>query len=126
MSIGKSLTLAGALGLVALANCSSEPAPRTPESQLPPKVRDAVERISSAQCEYHQRCGDLGEHAKYSNREHCMTVQRDDAKSSFGSCENGVDEKDVSDCLQKIHDQGCGGVKISLWKQCNSDNLCLH
>jgi hypothetical protein len=127
MCIGKSLSLIAGLGLVALANCShEEAASQSPAANLPPAVQDAVERISNEQCEYHQRCGDIGEHKKYSDHQHCMTVQRDDAKGSFGNCRNGVDQKDVSDCLSRIHEQGCGGIKISLWKQCSSDNLCLH
>lgn len=127
MYIAKSLTLIAGLGLFALANCShSEHSPQVAQASIPANVQEAVEQLSSAQCQYHQRCGDVGEHQKYSNREHCMTVMRDEARDQIGECRTGVDQGDLNDCLKRIHEQGCGGLKISLWKQCSSDNMCLH
>lgn len=114
----------------AFASCSRErsPEPLTPAAATTRGVSNEVEQIAAARCDREQGCGHVGATQKYSNRDHCMNVMRADAKDSLSDCRQGIDSKDLDQCLVDIRHEDCGSVmdKLETWKSCHADDLCLH
>jgi len=114
----------------AFVNCGREqsPEPLTPAAATAPGVSNAVEGIASARCDREQSCGHVGATQKYASRNHCMSVMRADAKDSLSDCRQGIDSKDLDQCLVDIRNEDCGSVldKLERWKSCHADDLCLH
>jgi len=114
------------------ASCTSERDAEGPSGvQLQgTSAEDAVERIATARCNYEQRCGNIGGTAEYKDRGHCMTTERQDRKGDLADCEYGVSKTDLSECLDEIQNQDCGGVGMAVdvlerSVQCTSGQLCL-
>lgn len=110
-----------------LLNCQrSEPEPLVPAAGTIRAVEAAVDEVSTARCDYEQRCNHVGPEMRYSDREHCMGVMRSDAQQKLNQCRAGVDRDDLRECLTEITNEDCSGPfrQLERYKECNLDDLC--
>ena len=109
---------------------SEEPA-LTPASyyvSTSPAAEDAIEAVTSTRCDRESRCNRVGADLRYASREHCMNVLRRDAAEELVNCRQGVDQKDLSECLNAIDREGCSSPLDHLERlvACKTDNLCTE
>jgi hypothetical protein len=109
-----------------LACAPKEPEPLVPAAGTVQAVDRAADDLADARCDREQRCMEIGPEKKYSNRDHCLSVMRKEARESLGECHRGVDEGDVRQCLATIKDEDCGASlgSLSELKQCGMDDMC--
>jgi hypothetical protein len=126
LRISASLLLA-----VCLAGCSTqseaEP-PLTPASGTTPAAERAIDAVAAARCDHEQRCDGIGPNRVYVNSEHCMRVMLADSQRELGVCRLGIDQADLRECLNEIHDGDCSGALASLERvaACRSAELCVE
>lgn len=114
------------LGFLVLSCQRNEPQPLVPASGTVHTVAQAVDDISSARCDYEQRCNHIGSQMRYASRQHCMNVMRSEAEQNLNQCQGGLDHDDVRECLTQIENHDCSGTFSGLaeYKECRLDNLC--
>jgi hypothetical protein len=115
-----------------IGGCSKEASepPMTPANAPNSAARTAGEQLATARCDHEQRCNEIGWDKEFPSREQCMTVNRDYAAKKVNKCQVGIDQKDLSHCLNAVANQDCGGVggafeSIGKGIDCNMDDLCL-
>jgi hypothetical protein len=126
MRIRRSVTLLAAVGSFLAACGKDQPAPLVPAAGTVREADDAAERVANARCDREQRCKDIGESKTYSDRNHCMTVMKNEAMKDFSDCRTGVDQKDLRQCLTEIGNEDCNGLfsGFAEFKACGMDDLC--
>jgi hypothetical protein len=113
------------LGLLVLSCQRNEPEPLVPAAGTVRAVDQAVDELTTARCDYEQRCQGIGPEARYSDREHCMNVVRSEARRDL-TCHRGVDQDDLRECLTQIANEDCNGPfqRLEQYKDCHLDDLC--
>jgi hypothetical protein len=96
--------------------------PRTPATAA------ATAAISAARCEREQRCGNIGASHNYASNEACMTqVRREWAQDlSARECPQGVEQQQLTSCLNEIRQEECGNPFDSLERvaACRTSAIC--
>lgn len=115
-----------ALGWLISSCQRNEPEPLVPAAGTIREVNRAVEDISTARCDYEQRCKRIGSEMRYSDRQHCMSVIRSEVEQNLNQCHAGLDQADVRECLTQIANEDCSGAfaGLSEYKECRLDDLC--
>lgn len=126
MRLPSSVTLLAAVGSLLGACGKDQPAPLVPASGIVSEAEDAAESVANARCDREQRCKTIGESKTYADRDHCMTVMKNEAMKDFSDCRKGVDQEDLRQCLTEIANQDCDGPFSGLAesKACGMDDLC--
>jgi hypothetical protein len=109
----------------------SEPASRThvTSAEQPAPVNPAsIDAIALARCDREQRCGNLGDGKKFSNREACLNdirSQGDDTLTT-SACPGGIDTMRLERCLDAIRGERCDNPLdlMSRLNACRTDELC--
>jgi hypothetical protein len=89
----------------------------------------ATNRIVASRCDREVACDNIGAKKRFADRTVCThelgAKLRDDLKPS--ECPNGVDAKNLDDCLSAIQKESCGNIidTISRIGACNTSGLCL-
>jgi hypothetical protein len=119
--------LSGALFIGCERGYDSEPA-LTPAARTSPAAERAIEAISAARCDHHQRCNGIGPTAQYMTREHCMNVMRADGYDELGVCRLGIDGQELQSCLAEIAGEDCGDLvdRLEAKAACRSRQLCIQ
>lgn len=105
----------------------NEPEPLTPAAGTVPAIDSAVLSLSTARCDYQQRCNRIGPESRYSDRDHCVNVMRAEARRELNTCRAGIDQDDLRECLTQIANEECGGgmfSRLEEYKDCHLDDLC--
>jgi hypothetical protein len=120
------VTLQLILGGLVFSCHHQEAEPLVPASGTVRDVDLAVEDVSTARCDYQQRCNHIGPEARYADRDHCLNTMRSEARGDLGHCHNGVDRKDLRECLTQIANEDCSGAfsRLEEYKDCHMDDLC--
>lgn len=100
--------------------------PLVPASGTVRAVDQAVADVSTARCDYEQRCNHIGPEMRYSSREHCMNAMSSEVRGDFNQCHAGVDQNDLRECLTQIANEDCKGLfhQLEQYKECHMDDLC--
>jgi hypothetical protein len=88
----------------------------------------AVTSLAAERCDREARCKHIGAKEKYKNRTECIAEMERDKRDDLNSdvCPGGIRQKELSDCLQAVHDEACGNPLDTLTRlaACRSGNLC--
>lgn len=138
MRRGFSITmLVSAAGLIAVSACGrdSQPPAMSPASRVAPAhtPEAAVDAIANASCDREFRCNNIGEGREFQNRDHCLTIARNDATEELtedSDCRRGIKPEDLNECLSQLREQSCGAVAgvfegLSATVSCRSAELCM-
>ncbi len=91
-------------------------------------VNTAIDRIVLARCELAERCGDVGQGKDYTSRTQCEQKVRSDWRNDLNAyeCSRGIDESELSECLQEIRTQDCDNPFDMLGRvtACRSSDIC--
>ncbi|MET0414246.1 MAG: DUF6184 family natural product biosynthesis lipoprotein [Polyangiaceae bacterium] len=114
------------VALQLLACNRRDPEPLVPASGTVHEVQAAIDSLTTARCDYAQRCRLIGPQAQYSSREHCTNVMRTEAQQDLNQCHRGVDQEDFRECLTQIQNEDCSGAfrRVDEYKDCRLDDLC--
>ena len=117
-----------AFGLLGAACSKDKPEPLVPAAGTVQRVEKATEDMANVRCDHEQRCNEIGEGKKYSDRNHCLGVMRKEAGESLNSCHKGIDENDLRQCMTELQNQDCDGLfeGIGEMKACGMDDLCAE
>ena len=87
-----------------------------------------VTSLAAERCDREARCKNIGAKEKYKSRTECIAEMERDKRDDLNSdvCPGGIRQKELSDCLQAIHDEACGNPLDTLTRlaACRSGNLC--
>jgi len=101
--------------------------PMTPASGTTPIAERAAENVTKARCDRAERCGEVGQDAQFTSREHCLNVLWKESVEQLTSCRTGVDQGAIKACLNEINQHGCddamGGFQQYL--ACKVEDLCI-
>lgn len=101
-------------------------------SSVDPTIRatpaSAVTSLATERCDREARCNNIGAKEKYKTRADCIAELERDKRDDINSdvCRGGIRQKELSDCLQAIHDEACGNPldAITRLTACRTGNLC--
>ncbi|HVJ15565.1 MAG TPA: DUF6184 family natural product biosynthesis lipoprotein [Polyangiaceae bacterium] len=113
-------------GLAIVACEKEKPGPMVPAAGTTQAIDKGIMDLANARCDRQQRCNNIGPNAKYSSRDHCMSVQGGEARDKLQGCTHGVDQDDMRQCLTAIQNQDCSGLfsDVGEDKACGMDDLC--
>lgn len=87
-----------------------------------------LSELVDARCTREERCNNIGSGQKYASKPDCMTKVREDWRDDLQSraCSNGVNQSQLSDCLDKIRNDSCSNVveSLSRWANCRQSEIC--
>jgi hypothetical protein len=99
-------------------------APMVPASRVLP----AAESIADARCAREQKCNNIGADKRYSSMSDCLARIRNDWKDDLNAreCPNGVDQKELNECLSEIRNENCGNPFDTLGRvaACTAAQIC--
>ena len=105
-----------------------KPARGPSRSILRATASSAVTSLAAERCDREARCKNIGAKEKYKNRADCIAEMERDKRDDLNTdvCPGGIRQKELSDCLQAIHDEACGNPLDTLTRlaACRSGNLC--
>jgi Family of unknown function (DUF6184) len=88
----------------------------------------AVTSLAAERCDREVRCKNVGAKEKYKTRADCIAELERDKRDDINSdvCRGGIRQKELSECLQAIHDEACGNPldAITRLAACRTGNLC--
>jgi Family of unknown function (DUF6184) len=101
-------------------------------SSVDPAIRatpsSAVTSLATERCDREARCNNIGAKEKYKSRADCVAELERDKRDDINSdvCRGGIRQKELNDCLQAIHDEGCSNPldAITRLAACRTGNLC--
>jgi hypothetical protein len=89
----------------------------------------AVQAIAQASCSREERCNNIGADKKYTSQQACLTRVQSDWQSDLNSreCPGGIDQKELSECLQEIRNDDCNNPMDSLGRfvACRESDICM-
>jgi hypothetical protein len=96
-------------------------------------AQDAAEMIAGGRCDREQRCNNIGDGREYQNRQHCMSVFRNDVAEELAEdadCLRGVKPEDLNECMSQLSGRSCGAIgaafdSVSSSVSCRSSELCM-
>jgi hypothetical protein len=102
------------------------PASRTDEPKRATGVERATEEIAGARCKRELGCDNIGPDEAYTSHEDCMRSLWIDTYDELSACEDGVDRRELDECLTEIAAHGCGDVLAHLdsYAACRLAELC--
>jgi hypothetical protein len=117
-----------AIGFLIVSCQHKEPEPLVPAAGTMRAIDEAVGEVSTARCDHEQRCNHIGAEMRYSDRDHCLSVKRAEARRDIEQCRAGIDQDDLRECLTQIANEGCNGTvtRLEEYKECNLDDLCTR
>lgn len=87
----------------------------------------AVARITEARCVREEKCNNVGEGKKYSDRANCQNEISQNTQSDLRPSEcAGVVPKELDECLDEVKNQGCNNPidAIARVASCTRSQLC--
>lgn len=86
--------------------------------------------IAQARCEQMQRCQKVGADQKHADMSSCLSSVQSDWREDLNSyeCPGGFDQKELSECLSEIRNEGCDNPieKLSSRVACRSSDICKN
>ncbi len=87
-----------------------------------------AQSLTRARCEAEQRCGKIGSGKNYSSMDACMKQVGSEWQEELNEreCPNGIDSKELNECVEEIRGQDCGEAFGALERitACRSSDLC--
>jgi hypothetical protein len=116
-------------GIAARGGCSGNPPPTAQGGGPGPggPVVYAVARLTTAQCERDERCGDVGQGKKHASRNACESVMREtfEEDDRFTDCRRGIDEAALAKCMNEVRNGACGNpMRRDSESECHGSRLC--
>jgi hypothetical protein len=88
----------------------------------------AADRLAMSRCDRELRCDNIGEGRKYASVAQCHDHVRADWKDDLDSrrCENGIDDRQLSECLSEIRGEDCNNAfdTLSRLTECSRAQIC--
>jgi hypothetical protein len=98
------------------------------QSQRVEALGNAVDSIVAARCDREERCANIGAGRRYESKDACMSSTRSSQSRdlNFTACPSGVDEKELSECLEHILKDECNSPldHISRIASCRTMDIC--
>ncbi|MDI3283749.1 DUF6184 family natural product biosynthesis lipoprotein [Polyangium sp. 15x6] len=113
---------------VALGACSRENRAlgESPRSD----VNRALQSLADARCDRAMRCNQIGGGQRYASRDACVQSVRQSEREDINlyECAGGIDQKELSECLNEINTADCDSAfdALSQMAACRSSDMCLH
>lgn len=131
------------MGVLAVAACNRDPsgAPgKDPDQQdrsgstsltsasfMPKDL--AVDKITAARCAREVTCSNIGPDRHFATSDTCVTEvkARLDRELGPNECPDGIDGKQVDECLDAIRNESCSNPLSTMERlaQCRTNSLCL-
>jgi hypothetical protein len=128
----KTLLFAATASLVVVACSRHENTPSTVTTTGAPGIvpnEEAVQRLTSAECERANVCNDIGAGRKYTDEGACRRENHHDLEADIRptECPGGIRETKLSNCLSEIRNTKCGNVLQSIGRvaACRSGVMCV-
>jgi hypothetical protein len=128
------LTLAAGLTVLAAACERSDKALGTEREREDVRAEKAValgnalDSIVLARCDREARCNNIGADRRYASRDACLSKIHSDWHDELNltECPGGVDQNELSECLQEIRNEDCNNPfeKLGRVAACRSGELC--
>jgi hypothetical protein len=113
---------------VALGACSRENRAlgESPRSD----VARALQSLADARCDRAMRCNQVGGGQRWTSRDACIQSVRQTEREDINlyECTGGIDQKELSECLNEINTADCDSAFDALGQMaaCRSSDMCLH
>jgi hypothetical protein len=89
----------------------------------------AVDRITAARCAREVTCSNIGSDKHFTTSDRCVTEvkQRLDQDLGPNDCPDGIDGKQVDECLDAIRNESCSNPLSTVQRlaQCRTASLCV-
>jgi len=89
----------------------------------------AVDRITAARCAREVTCSNLGPDKHFTTNDNCVLEVREHMNKELNSneCPDGIDAKQVDECLDKIRDESCTNPLSTVQRlaECRTSAMCL-
>ncbi|MDC0739730.1 DUF6184 family natural product biosynthesis lipoprotein [Polyangium mundeleinium] len=93
-------------------------------------VARALQSLADARCDRAVRCNQIGAGQRWSSRDACIQSVRQAERKDINlyECTGGVDQKELSECLNEINTANCESAFDALAQMaaCRSSDMCLH
>ena len=98
-------------------------------AQISPFPGETTQRIVAERCAREVRCSNIGPAKRYGDLNTCMAELGGKSREELGTyaCKDGVNEKEVEQCLAEIRAEGCNSPLGALERMaaCRSGLICL-
>jgi hypothetical protein len=98
------------------------------QQSAPPVNAASIDAIALARCDREQRCGNIGDEKKFSNRDACLNEIRSkgDNDLTTSACPGGIDTARLETCLDAVRAERCNDLLdwAGRLSECRTDALC--